>query len=64
MDLQEAGVAAPSWTTLKGELVIRCAIVNHRTTRSDIDLFLEAIGNLARARLKTVVDQRDRPTSL
>src|SRR5262249_10144741 len=26
MDLQEAGTAAPSWTTLKGETAIRCAI--------------------------------------
>jgi len=64
MDLQEAGVAAPSWTTLNGELVIRCAIVNHRTTRSDIDLFLEAIGSLARARLNTALDRRDLPASL
>ena len=64
MDLQEAGVAAPSWTTLNGELVIRCAIVNHRTTRSDIDLFLEAISSLARARLNTALDQRDLPPSL
>lgn len=56
--LQETGVAAPSWTTLNGELVIRCAIVNHRTTRSDIDLFLEAIGSLVRSRLNTAGDER------
>ncbi|HML30589.1 MAG TPA: pyridoxal-dependent decarboxylase, partial [Hyphomicrobium sp.] len=29
--LQLSGIAAPSWTTLNGELVVRCAIVNHRT---------------------------------
>jgi glutamate/tyrosine decarboxylase-like PLP-dependent enzyme len=40
------------------------AIVNHRTTRSDIDLFLEAIGSLARARLNTALDRRDLPASL
>jgi aromatic-L-amino-acid decarboxylase len=41
--LQLSGVAAPSWTTLDGELVIRCAIVNHRTTAADIDVFWEAV---------------------
>jgi aromatic-L-amino-acid/L-tryptophan decarboxylase len=51
MDLQEGGTAAPSWTRINGELVIRCAIVNHRTTRADIDIFLQAITSLARARL-------------
>ncbi|UVK51760.1 aminotransferase class V-fold PLP-dependent enzyme [Mesorhizobium sp. AR02] len=39
-DLQESGLAAPSWTTLNGELVVRCAIVNHRTTVADIDSFV------------------------
>lgn len=48
MDLQEAGTAAPSWTTIDGEVVIRCAIFNHRTTRADIDQFIEAISGLAR----------------
>jgi len=32
-DLQEAGIAAPSTTTLAGRLAIRAAIVNHRTRR-------------------------------
>ena len=35
-DLQEAGVAAPSTTTVGGVLAIRAAIVNHRTNHSDI----------------------------
>jgi aromatic-L-amino-acid/L-tryptophan decarboxylase len=43
MDLHEAGVAAPSWTTINGETVIRCAIVNHRTTKADIDQVVTAI---------------------
>jgi aromatic-L-amino-acid/L-tryptophan decarboxylase len=43
MDLHEAGIAAPSWTTIAGETVIRCAIVNHRTTRADIDIVVEAV---------------------
>ncbi len=47
LDLQESGIAAPSWTTINGETAIRCAIFNHRTTRSDIDLFVDAISKLA-----------------
>ncbi|WP_421917265.1 pyridoxal phosphate-dependent decarboxylase family protein [Mesorhizobium sp.] len=43
LDLQESGLAAPSWTTLDGELVVRCAIVNHRTTMADIDRFLDIL---------------------
>lgn len=40
--LQESGIAAPSATTLKGRLAIRAAIVNHRTSRKDIDALVEA----------------------
>ena len=43
LDIQEAGIAAPSWTVINGDLVIRCAIVNHRTTRDDIDAFVGQI---------------------
>ncbi len=43
LDLHEAGSAVPSWTTIQGELAIRCAIVNHRTTRADIDRFLDVL---------------------
>ncbi len=41
--LQESGVAAPSTTVLEGRLAIRCAIVNHRTERRDIDAMLQAV---------------------
>jgi glutamate/tyrosine decarboxylase-like PLP-dependent enzyme len=51
LDLQETGIAAPSWTTLGGESVIRCAIVNHRTRRADIDRMFDALTGLATARL-------------
>lgn len=43
LDLQESGLAAPSWTTINGELVVRCAIVNHRTTVADIDAFVDTL---------------------
>lgn len=55
MDLQEAGIAAPSWTKIGGDDVIRCAIVNHRTTRADIDRMLDRVVALARARLSATV---------
>ncbi|HVZ04827.1 pyridoxal phosphate-dependent decarboxylase family protein [Hyphomicrobium sp.] len=53
LDLQESGIAAPSWTTLGGETVIRCAIVNHRTTRGDIDIVFDALCEFA-AKRKTL----------
>jgi aromatic-L-amino-acid/L-tryptophan decarboxylase len=43
INLQESGIAAPSTTTLDGRLAIRCAIVNHRTDRCDIDALVSAV---------------------
>jgi aromatic-L-amino-acid decarboxylase len=40
--LQEQGLVAPSTTTLRGQLAIRAAIVNHRTTTRDIDALIAA----------------------
>jgi len=42
-ELQESGLAAPSWTAINGEIVVRCAIVNHRTTMADIDDFMDML---------------------
>jgi glutamate/tyrosine decarboxylase-like PLP-dependent enzyme len=50
-DLQEAGIAAPSLTTLKGTVAIRVAIVNHRSERRDIDALLAGLERLAEVRL-------------
>jgi glutamate/tyrosine decarboxylase-like PLP-dependent enzyme len=52
LDMHETGIAAPSWTTIGGETVIRCAIVNHRTTRADIDRMMDCMVSLALSRLK------------
>jgi aromatic-L-amino-acid/L-tryptophan decarboxylase len=41
--LQEAGTAVPSDTTLHGKHGLRVAIVNHRTRRADLDLFLAEV---------------------
>jgi aromatic-L-amino-acid decarboxylase len=53
LDIQESGLAAPSWTTVNGELVVRCAIVNHRTTMADIDGFMDTLTALTDSRLST-----------
>jgi aromatic-L-amino-acid/L-tryptophan decarboxylase len=42
-DIQESGIAAPSTTTLDGQLAIRAAIVNHRTDVSDLDALVAAV---------------------
>ena len=42
-DLQEAGIAAPSTTTVDGVLAIRAAIVNHRTNHADLAITIDAI---------------------
>jgi aromatic-L-amino-acid decarboxylase len=46
--LQVSGRAAPSITLLNGKPVIRCAIVNHRTTLADIDRFISDLADAAR----------------
>jgi len=42
IEVQESGLAAPSSTRIDGELAIRAAITNHRTSRADIDVLVEA----------------------
>ena len=46
-------MAAPSTTTINGQLAIRAAIVNHRTSEQDIDALVSAtlvIGEAERRR--------------
>ena len=49
-DLQEAGIAAPSTTTVGGRLAIRAALVNHRTAPEDIDALIQAVLRIGAAR--------------
>jgi aromatic-L-amino-acid/L-tryptophan decarboxylase len=49
VDLQECGSVAPSTTSLNGALAIRAAIVNHRTSRSEIRTLLTETLALGRA---------------
>jgi aromatic-L-amino-acid/L-tryptophan decarboxylase len=41
--VQETGVAVPSATQVRGRYAIRCAIVNHRTRREDLDALVDAV---------------------
>ncbi len=48
-DLQEAGEVAPSTTVIDGRLAIRAAIVNHRTSQTEIDTLIEKVVAAGRA---------------
>ena len=47
--LQESGVVAPSTTRIAGRTAIRAAIVNHRTSRTEIDALVDSVLALGRA---------------
>jgi glutamate/tyrosine decarboxylase-like PLP-dependent enzyme len=47
--LQESGVVAPSTTRIAGRIVIRAAIVNHRTCRAEMDALVEGALTQGRA---------------
>lgn len=42
IELQERGIAAPSYTTLKGDYCLRVAIANHRSRFEDFDLLVRS----------------------
>ena len=54
MALHESGIAAPSTSTINGSLAIRAAIVNHRTTRADLDGLLRTALSLGDTITKTM----------
>jgi glutamate/tyrosine decarboxylase-like PLP-dependent enzyme len=43
VEVQESGIAAPSTTRLDGHLVLRAALVNHRTQVRDVDALVESV---------------------
>jgi len=51
-ELQERGVAAPSYTTLKGAYCLRVAISNHRSRFEDFDLLVDEVLRIGRALLQ------------
>ena len=48
IQLQERGIAAPSYTTLNGSYCLRVAIANHRSRQEDFDLLVREVLNLGR----------------
>jgi aromatic-L-amino-acid/L-tryptophan decarboxylase len=46
--LQEQGIATPSYTALKERYCIRVAITNHRSSRKDFDILVEASARIGR----------------
>lgn len=47
--IQESGLAAPSATTLDGQLAIRAAIFNHRTSEADVDTLIASVLRLGKS---------------
>ena len=47
--LQESGIVAPSTTRIAGRLAIRAALVNHRTSRAEIDALVVGTLTLGRS---------------
>ena len=43
VEVQERGLAVPSTTRVHGKLAIRLNVMNHRTTRADLDATLDAV---------------------
>jgi glutamate/tyrosine decarboxylase-like PLP-dependent enzyme len=56
--LREAGLVAPSATTIGGRYAIRAAIVNHRTDSRDIDALLAVALELGRAEVGKTTNRR------
>lgn len=48
MDLHESGIAAPSYTLIRGHYCIRVCIVNHRTQRRHLDRMVDKILELGK----------------
>src|SRR5580658_5025838 len=57
-DLHLAGEVAPSTTVIEGRLAIRAAIVNHRTSRTEIDILVERIVAAGRAMDQSALGSR------
>lgn len=52
MQLHESGIAAPSFTILKGAYVIRVAITNHRSRGEDFDILVTEVVRLGNELIK------------
>ncbi len=59
--LQESGIVAPSTTRIGGRLAIRAAIVNHRTSRAEIDALVDGALTQGRVLSPLVSQAEDAP---
>ena len=48
VELQESGLAAPSYTTLQGNYCLRVAISNHRSRDEDFELLVREVLRIAK----------------
>jgi aromatic-L-amino-acid decarboxylase len=48
VELQEGGIAAPSYTTLEGRYCLRVAIANHRSRQEDFDVLAHEVVRIGR----------------
>jgi aromatic-L-amino-acid/L-tryptophan decarboxylase len=54
-DMQVMGLAVPSTTRIRDKLYIRVAIISHRSTLDDFDIFMDSLLNLYHIRLPASV---------
>ena len=59
--LHESGAAAPSYTTLSGQYVLRAAITNHRSRKEDFDILVDAVVRLGRELVPQIKCRPDEP---
>ena len=52
MQIQEEGIAAPSYTVLHGKYAIRAAITNHRSRKEDFEMMAKAVVRIGKNLLK------------
>lgn len=56
MQLHEAGIAVPSYTTLNDKYAIRVAITNHRSRRADFDSLVQEITTRGKLLSRATID--------
>lgn len=59
MQLQETGIAAPSYTILQGSYAIRMSITNHRTRMKDLDIVLQQTLKLGRQVYECIMNKNN-----
>jgi glutamate/tyrosine decarboxylase-like PLP-dependent enzyme len=54
MQLQESGVAVPSYTILSGRYSLRVAVINHRSVKADMDILVSEVVKTGQALASTM----------